>query len=55
MGLNFEPSESWVMRMKKRNNTSYKKAHGEKLSADAPASKQFVDDELPKLLEKALY
>ena len=52
MGLDFEPSESWVRRMKKRNNISYKKAHGEKLSADAPAAKQFVDDELPKLLEK---
>ena len=26
--------------------------HGEKLSADAPAAKQFVDDDLPTLLEK---
>ena len=52
MGLDFEPTESWVRRMKKRNNISYKKAHGEKLSADAPAAKQFVEDDLPKLLER---
>ena len=52
MGLDFEPTESWIRRMKKRNNISYKKAHGEKLSADAPAAKHFIDNDLPKLLER---
>ena len=52
MGIDFVPSDSWVRRMKMRNNISYKTAHGEKQSADAPAAKIFIEEKLPLLLEK---
>ena len=52
MGLHFKPTESWVRRMKLRNNIGYKKSRGEKKGSDGPAAKSFIDEKLPQLLEK---
>ena len=52
MGLDFNPSESWLRRMRIRNNIGWKKAHGEKQNADAPAAQVFIDEKLPLILEK---
>ena len=48
MRLDFEPSESWIWRIKK---TRTKKAHSEKLGAYDLAAKQFDDDDLPNCLK----
>ena len=38
--------------MRIRNNIGWKKAHGEKQNADAPAAQVFIDEKLPQILEK---
>ena len=52
MGLDFNPSESWLRRMRIRNNIGWKKAHREKQNVDAPAAQVFIDEKLPQILEK---
>ena len=46
----FKAGESWLVRFKSRCQISYKKAYGEKQSADAELDDIFLKETLPQLL-----
>lgn len=47
----FEPTIGWLSRWKSRNSIVYKKAHGEKGSADEPSASKWLAETLPAFLE----
>uniref|UniRef100_A0A8C4NGX2 HTH CENPB-type domain-containing protein n=1 Tax=Eptatretus burgeri TaxID=7764 RepID=A0A8C4NGX2_EPTBU len=50
IGVEFEPSNSWLLRWKQANNVSFKKFHGEKVAADGAAAGNWIKNVLPDLL-----
>ena len=48
----FKASEGFLYRWKKRRSIVYKRACGEKASADVKSAEQWIETELPKLLEE---
>ena len=48
---NFSAGESWIRRFKLRNNIAWKKAHGEKQSADIQAANDWILEKLPDLIK----
>ncbi|CAE1158710.1 unnamed protein product [Acanthosepion pharaonis] len=47
--VDFEPSNGWLMRWKQANNVSFKKFHGESMSADHSSANEWVTNVLPQL------
>lgn len=52
LGREFEPSDGWISRFKKRNGLVYKKEHGEKQSTDFKAADDYTKQKLPELLKE---
>lgn len=50
-GRSFSATEGWLSRWKGRHGIKFKKAHGEKSSANVDAASLWVRDRLPQLLE----
>ncbi|XP_035688734.1 tigger transposable element-derived protein 3-like [Branchiostoma floridae] len=48
----FEPTEGWLGRWKKRHNVKFFRAHGEKKDADTQSAEDWVRDVLPTILEE---
>ena len=52
LGSDFTPSTGWLARWKNRMGIKFKRAHGEKSSADEAAAENWLMHKLPKLLEE---
>ena len=52
LGSDFTPSTGWLARWKKRMGIKFKRAHGEKNSADVAAAENWLANRLPELLEE---
>ena len=48
-------SNGWIRNFKRRNNLKFKKAHGEKQSADFEGAEEWKKTVLPRVLEKIGY
>ena len=51
LGSDFNPSVGWLSRWKNRMSIKFKRAHGEKSSADGAAAEHWLVDKLHELLE----
>ena len=45
-------SQGWLQKFKERFNIKFKKAHGEKLSADHDSAQDYTNDILPGIIEQ---
>ena len=50
--LDFKATDGWLSRWKKREGIKYKRAHGEKGSANTELAANWISNEIPKLLEE---
>lgn len=46
----FEPSNGWLHRWKKKENINFQKIHGEKNSADQASASEWIKNQLPELM-----
>ena len=50
LGSDFRPNTGWLGRLKKRNNIKFKRAHGEKNSADLTSAEKWLEERLPDIM-----
>lgn len=48
----FHPTDGWLSRWKKRNEIVFRRAHGEKASANHEGASQWMDETIPQILDK---
>ena len=52
LGTDFSPSNGWLSRWKNRARIRFKRAHGEKSSANFEAAEEWLSTKMPELLER---
>ena len=51
LNSDFQPNQSWLERLKKRENISFQKLHGEKRAADTEGAESWTSQILPSIVE----